>query len=216
MLSPPQPIARLTQPSLFGQGEPSINPELGHASRLRLSRGAWVDHLPGWLDGHDTIFERMMDTISWQQKSRSMYDRIVDEPRLTYSFDTSQESGNNHYPQGLEVIQEMLDSLNQHYDYEFSTVSLNLYRDGTDSVAWHGDQVARHRLTALVATVSVGEPRPFRLRPKSGGASHTLLLGHGDLTVMGGTCQRTWEHCVPKVAKAGPRIVIMFRPRWVS
>ena len=79
-------------------------------------------------------------------------------------------------------------------------------------MAWHGDRVARDRLTGLVAIVSVGERRPFRLRPKGGGPAIGYELGRGDLLVMGGTCQRTWDHAVPKVAKAGPRISLTFRP----
>lgn len=90
-----------------------------------------------------------------------------------------------------------------------------LYRDGNDSVAWHGDTTARDMDTAIVATVSLGQPRKFALRPTEGGASITYQLGRGDLVVMGGTCQRTWRHAIPKVAQAqGPRIAVMFRPSW--
>ena len=63
----------------------------------------------------------------------------------------------------------------------------------------------------VVATVSVGAPRPFRLRPRGGGRSHSFDLGRGDLLVMGGSCQHDWEHTVPKVRAAGPRISITFR-----
>jgi alkylated DNA repair dioxygenase AlkB len=83
-------------------------------------------------------------------------------------------------------------------------------------VAWHGDTVARELPNALVATVSVGAPRRFSLRPKGGGRSLSLSLGWGDLLVMGGTIQRTWQHSVPKTASAAPRISIMFRPAWSS
>ena len=68
---------------------------------------------------------------------------------------------------------------------------------------------------AIVATVSLGQPRRFMLRPTAGGASIAFAAGRGDLIVMGGTCQRTWRHGIPKVAKiAGPRIALMFRPKW--
>jgi len=110
----------------------------------------------------------------------------------------------------------MARALGARYGCDFEQIGVALYRDGNDSVAWHGDQVARDRTRAVVATVSVGEPRPFRLRPKNGGPGRSWSLGHGDVVVMGGTCQRTWDHAVPKVARAGPRIVIMFRPRWVT
>ncbi|HAN31871.1 MAG TPA: alpha-ketoglutarate-dependent dioxygenase AlkB, partial [Myxococcales bacterium] len=65
------------------------------------------------------------------------------------------------------------------------------------------------------ATVSLGNPRPFQLRPKqSKGVRRrplTLQLGWGDLLVMGGSIQKTWEHCVPKRPHADPRLVVMFR-----
>ncbi len=67
----------------------------------------------------------------------------------------------------------------------------------------------------MVAIVSLGAVRPFGLRPKSGGPALKLQIGHGDLLVMGGSCQRTWLHGVPKVANClGARISIQFRPRW--
>jgi alkylated DNA repair dioxygenase AlkB len=68
----------------------------------------------------------------------------------------------------------------------------------------------------MVAIVSIGTPRALLLRPRGGGESLRYSLGHGDLVVMGGSCQRTWEHAVPKTAKpVGPRISIQFRPRGV-
>src|SRR5262249_49454864 len=97
---------------------------------------------------------------------------------------------------------------------DFCRVSVACYRDGCDSVAWHGDQVARQLDEALVATVSVGAPRKFLLRKREGGRSLSFALGCGDLLVMGGTCQRTYQDSIPKVAYGEPRIAIMFRPSW--
>ena len=97
------------------------------------------------------------------------------------------------------------------YDRPFDSVGLNFYRDGRDSVAWHGDRVRHQQADPLVVIVSVGAPRPFLLRPRGGGSSLSYLLGQGDLLVMGGAIQHDWEHCVPKVAAAGPRISITFR-----
>ena len=95
----------------------------------------------------------------------------------------------------------------------FCTTGICLYRDGRDSVAWHGDTIGRHAADGtLVAIVSLGEARRFLLRPKGGGATRKFALGHGDLLVMGGSCQRTWEHSVPKTTRpVGPRISIEFR-----
>ncbi len=105
----------------------------------------------------------------------------------------------------------MAEVLSARYGVAFTQVGTNLYRDGADSVAWHGDRVARELPSAVVALVSLGTSRPFRLRPTGGGTSVGLLPGPGDLLVMGGTCQRTWQHAVPKVRAAGPRISVQFR-----
>lgn len=137
-----------------------------------------------------------------------MYDRKVTEPRLTHRWyvdaDTKQVS-----PPG--VLRGVAVALSTRYGVSFTQVGVNLYRDGADSVAWHGDRIARDIPEATVALVSLGAPRPFKLRPKGGGTSMTFLPGPGDLLVMGGSCQRTWDHAVPKVAASGPRISIQFR-----
>jgi len=173
--------------------------------RRRLEKGAWVDHAAGWLAGADALFEQLCDELSWRQGNRWMYDRRVDDPRLTTAIDLELMA---RYP----VFGEITAFLGRRYGCEFRSCWANLYRDGRDSVAWHGDRVAREKLTALVAIVSIGERRPFRLRPKGGGPSIGYELGRGDLLVMGGTCQRTWDHGVPKVARAGPRMSLTFRP----
>ncbi len=202
------PAATLVQPSLFGLGEPSFDPDFTELRRHELTRGAWLDLQPGWLRGHQALFDTLVEQVDWEQHRRPMYDRMVDVPRLT---------GSRPEPDAdTEIIETMAEALGRRYDTAFDRVGLALYRDGADSVAWHGDQVARELPTALVATVSLGEPRPFHLRPKGGGEARRFRLGHGDLVVMGGTCQRTWDHAVPKVARAGPRIAVMFRPVWSS
>ena len=91
-----------------------------------------------------------------------------------------------------------------------------MYRDGNDSVAWHGDRIARESAAdTMVAILSLGAVRPFALRPKSGGPGLRLQIGHGDLLVMGGSCQRTWQHAIPKTTRClGARISVQFRPDW--
>ena len=69
-------------------------------------------------------------------------------------------------------------------------------------------------ISAVVATVSLGAARKFLVKPTAGGSSRSFALGGGDLVVMGGSCQRTWRHAIPKVASAEPRIALMFRPSW--
>jgi len=177
--------------------------------RRELARGAWIDHAPSWLSGHEELFVELVENVHWSQHRRPMYDRFVDVPRLIGELPARGRC--------VGVVEEIQGRLDAGYGVAFDRVGVALYRDGNDSVAWHGDQVARERPQALVATVSLGEPRTFALRPKGGGEGRLdFRLGHGDLLVMGGTCQRTWEHCVPKVRRAGPRIALMFRPSETS
>lgn len=194
------------QLALLGREVPSFDARFSRLTRRRLSSGAWVDYAPGWLSGHTAVFETLLASTAWQAGHEKMYDRVVEVPRV---FASIPEHGGGH-----PVLFEAGRALSARYGEEFARVSLALYRTGRDSVAFHGDRVARTMNEALVATVSVGAPRRFLLRPYGGGASIAYNLGWGDLIVMGGTCQRTWQHAIPKVAHADPRIAVMFRPVW--
>ena len=194
------------QLGLFGHDAPTIDEDFRELQHVELADGAWYDYAPGWLTGHGTMFESLLHSTRWQASSREMYERTVEVPRLYAGVPAD---GPGH-----PLFERMRDVLRARYDETFVRTSMALYRDGNDSVAWHGDYVARTMENALVATVSVGAARKFLLRPKTGGRSIALQLGLGDLLVMGGTIQRTWQHAVPKVARADPRIVVMFRPVW--
>jgi alkylated DNA repair dioxygenase AlkB len=182
--------------------------------RTTLSRGAWVDLRRGWVSAPSTLFDQLATDVPWQAERREMYGREVAVPRLLAFYSEGAE-----LPTGL--LTEARDALSGHYQPElgepFRTAGLCLYRDGRDSVAWHGDTIGRSKTEdTMVAIVSVGAPRALLLRPRGGGEALKFLLGHGDLIVMGGSCQRTWEHAVPKTAQpVGPRISIQFRPRGV-
>ena len=179
--------------------------------RTELTRGAWVDVCRGWLPRADEVFETLVREVPWRAERRQMYDRLVDVPRLVHTYMIGDELPH-------PVLTEARDALSEHYDPElgepFRTAGCCYYRDGRDSVAWHGDTIGRGKThDTLVAIVSVGDPRRLHLRPRAGGAEPIqMTMGHGDLVVMGGSCQRTWEHAVPKVAHAGPRISVQFRP----
>jgi alkylated DNA repair dioxygenase AlkB len=196
---------------LDGFGEIEIG-SIDGIHRTKLDHGAWVDMLPGWLSGADMLFERLVKGVPWQAERRPMYDRVVDVPRLLRFYDESQALPD-------PVLDDARDALSSHYQSElgepFRTAGLCYYRDGRDSVAWHGDTFGRGAThDTMVAIVSVGAPRALLLRPRGGGESLRYQVGHGDLLVMGGSCQRSWEHAVPKTRRpAGPRISIQFRPR---
>jgi alkylated DNA repair dioxygenase AlkB len=170
-------------------------------TRRRLAHGAWVDEVSSWAAGVDDLFDVIHRAAPWSTEERPMYDRMVLTPRL--------HSGVWADPPGR--VTEMADALSDHYGLDLRTISANLYRDGSDSVAWHGDRIGRVRADTVVAILTLGSSRRLLLRPNGGGSSLAFEPGPGDLFVMGGTCQRTWEHSVPKRATAGPRICVMFR-----
>jgi alkylated DNA repair dioxygenase AlkB len=188
---------------------------LAEARRVPLAHGAWVDLLPGWMSGADELFSRLLHVVPWRAERRRMYERVVDVPRLLCFCDEGAE-----LPDPL--LTQARDALTQYYATElgepFVTAGLCLYRDGRDSVAWHGDKIGRgSKQDTMVAILSLGTPRPLLLRPASGGGPTLRYeIGHGDLLVMGGSCQRTWLHAIPKSAHAtGPRISVQFRPHGV-
>ncbi|MET9134272.1 alpha-ketoglutarate-dependent dioxygenase AlkB [Streptomyces antibioticus] len=202
------------QGSLFDQADDLRLGPLDGLRRTTLGAGAWIDALPGWLSGSDALFEHLAAEVPWRAERREMYDSVVDVPRLLAFYGPDR-------PLPHPVLEEARAALSAHYADElgepFVTAGLCHYRDGRDSVAWHGDRSGRGaREDTMVAILSVGTPRDLLLRPAGGGEAVRRPLGHGDLIVMGGSCQRTWEHCVPKSARAaGPRISVQFRPHGV-
>lgn len=203
------------QGSLFDQADDIRLGPLGDIRRTALGDGAWIDLLPGWLSGADALFARLVDEVPWRAERRHMYDQVVDVPRLLAFYGADD-------PLPHPALGEARAALSAHYAAElgepFTTAGLCYYRDGRDSVAWHGDRIGRGaRVDTMVAILSVGAPRDLVLRPRRGGATVRRPLGHGDLIVMGGSCQRTWEHAIPKSTRAtGPRISIQFRPHDVA
>ncbi|WP_055551977.1 alpha-ketoglutarate-dependent dioxygenase AlkB [Streptomyces sp. NBRC 110028] len=203
------------QGSLFDQSDDAVLGPLRGVRRTELGDGAWIDLLTGWLRGADDLFVRLAADVPWKAERRRMYDRTVDVPRLLAFY-----GADDTLPH--RVLTEARAALCAYYAAElgeaFTTAGLCYYRDGHDSVAWHGDRTGRGRSEdTMVAILSVGAPRDLLLRPRGGGATVRRPLGHGDLIVMGGSCQRTWEHAVPKTSRTtGPRISVQFRPTGVG
>jgi alkylated DNA repair dioxygenase AlkB len=194
------------QPTLFDGGPVSVDASLSGLRRIQLDASSWVDHVPGWVRGSDALFLQLLRAQRWGQRERWMYQRRIREPRLTASWD-----GASGRPLEPPILEEMRQLLSSRYGVVFDSAGFNLYRDGRDGVAWHGDKIDEEIEEPVVALVSLGQPRKLLLRPKGGGRSWPFLTGRGDLLVMGGRTQRTWEHSIPKVARAGPRLTVAFR-----
>ncbi len=188
---------------------------LDSVEHIDLSPGAWVEVKRSWVRGGFGLFDDLVASPLWRAERRRMYNTVVDVPRLLRFFGTGDAVP---WPELVEARH----LLSQHYQSTlgegFASTGLCLYRDGQDSVAWHGDTIGRGATEdTVVAVLSLGATRTFAMRPKGGGRTNRLRADHGDLIVMGGSCQRTWDHAIPKTAHAvGPRVSVQFRPAGVS
>ncbi len=191
------------QGCLFGAGPLLVDVSFRAAERRRLGSDAWVEYVPSWLSGHRTLFDQLLEGVDWRFQRRQMYDREVDVPRLVAR---APQSG-----AAAEKLGELARVLSMRYRVGLTSISLAYYRDGRDSVAPHGDKMGPLRSNTVIAIVSVGEPRRFTLRAVDGSKRLAYMLGWGDLFVMGGSCQETFLHGVPKLRHAEPRMSIQFR-----
>ena len=149
--------------------------------------------------------QHLLEQVPWRADKRTMYDRVIEVPRLTRFYRPDEALPH-------AALNDARDRLSEHYRPElgepFVSAGMCLYRDARDSVAWHGDREGRaaHHDT-MVAILSLGTARTLALRERDGGPTRLkFTLGHGDLVVMGGSCQRTWDHAIPKASGSlGPR-----------
>ncbi len=171
------------QPSLLDAADAAGLRELGGSvRRTELAGGAWLDLRPGWVSGADALFERLLETVPWRAERRQMYDNVVDVPRLLSYYDADQARPD-------PVLDQAMLALDAYYGPELgeplSTVGLCLYRDGRDSVAWHGDTSGRQvprddRGDRLARQSARAGPAPARRRTRaalSDGARRSA--GHG-------------------------------------
>ena len=201
------------QGDLFAQGQPAVSTSAA-VEHLELDGRSWIEVSVRWLLGGDELLEQLAAELRWTRAERPMYGQTVEEPRL----------GAHLRPRSAgvpAVIDDMAAALGDRYRCRFNSVRVNYYRGGQDSVAWHSDRIGIDPANAVVAIVSLGGPRRFLLRGRAGrqvnpahtgrGRSRSFTLASGDLLVMGGSCQQDWEHSIPKVASAPPRMSVTFR-----
>jgi alkylated DNA repair dioxygenase AlkB len=191
------------QLGLFGTGAAEVVPG-STPERTDLGAGAWVEVRRGWLRGADSLCHELIGSVPWRHHRRWMYERLVDEPRLSCWYGRGDELP---HPD-LETAGDRLERL---YAVPLAGPGLNYYRDGRDSVAFHADRELKYLGNTIVAIVTLGATRPFLVRPRGGGRSVDLRPASGDLLVMGGACQAGFEHAVPKTAASGPRVSASWR-----
>ncbi len=158
------------QLGLFRAAEVAFDASFAGLRRVDLAHGAWVEHVPGWVRGEGQLFDSLEASTRWRKERMHMYEREVDVPRLIALLP---DDGPGH-----PLLEDMRAALSARYREGFVRTSMALYRDGRDSVAFHGDTTARDLLEACVATVSLGAPRRLLLRPTEGGGRSLAFARH--------------------------------------
>ena len=182
----------------------AVDETFATAVRTQLDDMSWVDHVQGWLTGDSELMEALMTQASWEQRSRWMYTRMVTEPRLTAEYPVIADA-----PQ--PVLHYLTEVLSAHYRQPYARLWMNWYRDNNDGTGWHADRPANLLDQAVIPVLSLGATRRFLIRPAGGGPSTTIVAHGGDLVVMGGRCQKDYQHSVPKQKQpAGARLSLNF------
>ena len=195
------------QRSLLAMGEPRVDPDATF-ERVQLDDTSWVDLARGFLHGADVVLDHVVANVEWSQGRRWMYERYVDDPRLSHWYRDDE-------PPPHPVLDEARLAVSRRYRKPLAGAGLNYYRNGRDSVASHRDREMRHLDDTIVAILTLGACRPFLVCPHPSGPSRDLRPASGDLLVMGGHFQAAWRHGVPKVARpVGPRVSVTWR--WSS
>jgi alkylated DNA repair dioxygenase AlkB len=153
----------------------------------------------------NALFETLLASISWRHERRQMYDREVDVPRLEWSSQI-----NDSLPIALARVVPVVDQL---AGARFSSIGMNLYRDGRDSVAPHNDSIPELTEGSPIAILSLGAARRMTIRSKSiPRRIFDLDLEAGSVLVMSYETQSSYDHGIPKTSDAvGQRISVVFR-----
>ncbi len=183
-----------------------VDGSFARIERHDLGHAAWIDLARGWLTDDGTLLAELRDHAPWERLRRDVGSSTVIEPRLTAWWAASPTT-----PGMPRAVAAIATSLTGRYGMDFAHVVAMQYRDGQDHVGLHSDGFGDIRPRPLIAIVSLGGQRPLALREIETGARRTVPLGHGDLVVMGGEIQQHWEHAIPPVAHAAPRISLQIR-----
>jgi alkylated DNA repair dioxygenase AlkB len=195
------------QRSLLAMGPPRLAPDATF-ERIQLDEKSWVDLARGFLLGADVVLDQVVGDVEWSQGRRWMYERYVDDPRLSHWTRDGE-------PLPHPVLEDARVALSRRYHKPFAGAGLNYYRNNRDSVASHRDRELRYLDDTVVAILTLGACRPFLICPHPSGPSRDLSPASGDLLVMGGNFQAAWRHGVPKVTRpVGPRVSVTWR--WSS
>ena len=181
---------------------------------------AEIEYHPNFFDAEkaNLLFEKLYHETPWQQDEIKVFNKIHPQPRLTalYGNEGKPYSYSNivmHPHKWNTIIMFIKNEVETICNTNFTTVLLNLYRDGKDSNGWHADNEKELGKNPFIASVSLGAERMFHLQHnKIKEANIKLNLEHGSLLLMKGETQHFWKHQIPKTSKiVGPRINLTFR-----
>jgi alkylated DNA repair dioxygenase AlkB len=193
------------QAGLFESGAIAIDTTFARAVRTSLDATSWVELVPGWLSGSETLLRQLAHGVPWKEHYRTLFGQRFLEPRLTAEY---RELSDVPHPPLLAAAA----ALSRHYGVRYDSLWLNLYRDGRDSTGWHRDHFSCRQPECIMPVLTLGTTRRFLVKPRRGGASVAFSPRSGDLVVMGGRSQQDWLHGVPKApGTGGVRISVNFQ-----
>ncbi|MDX3854898.1 alpha-ketoglutarate-dependent dioxygenase AlkB [Streptomyces sp. AK02-01A] len=173
--------------------------------RHDLDDNSWIEVIPRLIRSPQTLFGQLRHDLDWSQRQRWIYNQKIDEPRLTADYPQIDDAP-------VTALRTLAGRLSEIYDIPYDGVWVNLYRDQRDSTGWHGDYISCKREICTVPVLTLGHPRRFLIKPRSGGKSTRFVPDNGDLIVMRGRCQTDWLHAVPKqTTPASARISVNFQ-----
>lgn len=159
----------------------------------------------------DGYYNSLLTDTPWREYEMPMYDKIVTAPRM---ISWHQDINSDNAPEFSSDLNSIRKRVEAETNLHFNAVLLNLYRNGNDGVSWHSDRIDRSGNNPIIASVTFGETRIFRLRHKfrKDVPQVEIPLYHGSFLIMAGKTNSFWEHAVPKTSKnILPRINLTFR-----
>ncbi|WP_343697019.1 alpha-ketoglutarate-dependent dioxygenase AlkB [Flavobacterium sp.] len=163
----------------------------------------------------DSFYERILRKTKWREYEMEIYDKTYTVPRMIAWYEDKDNVGAD--PNGPDWTYELLkirSRVEKETQLDFNSLLLNLYRNGKDGVGWHSDKEDKCGKDPIIASVTFGETRMFKLRHKfrKDIPLVEIPLHHGSFLLMAGTTNSFWQHHVPKTArKVLPRINLTFR-----
>ena len=163
----------------------------------------------------DSFYDKLLTETQWCEYEMPMYDKIVTAPRMiSWHQDKEKDIPSGNVPEFTADLNKIRQRVEEQTCLKFNAVLLNLYRNGNDGVSWHSDKIDKSGINPIIASVTFGETRMFRLRHKfrKDVPQLDIPLYHGSFLIMAGKTNSFWEHAVPKTAKEVlPRINLTFR-----